>query len=323
MQIRRVDTLDLHTARTVAALYNAQVRSLPCDSTATPEEFQRGARYAWSVWSEGLFDHADLTQQCFLIAGDQGCAHGFVHIAKWERVSEHAREELGADATFAGAEAGVVRFLAFDPGEPRTGQSLLEAAERWFRSVGLRDVYLAYPYGFLRAGHAWLMSSMGHVCALFGINGYEAHERGVALRLADLETADFETVEMGPPPGVTTSFETKNSGAEGSLADLHVELRRGPTKVGSAYVQACGRLSSAAEAQQVYDLLWYNVQESERGRGSGKYLLDTTLREAWARGSRTMLCYTHEDNHVALRLYAAAGFKVDALTYALSKQLGG
>jgi ribosomal protein S18 acetylase RimI-like enzyme len=254
-----------------------------------------------------------------LIADYQGNAHGFAHVAKWERVSEHAREELGADATFAGAEAGVVRFLAFHPGEPRVGQALLEEAERWFHDMGLRDVYLAYPYGFLRAGHAWLMNSMGHVCALFGINRYEAHERGVALRLPDLAAAEM----VPPPPDVTTSFETRNSGAEGSPADLYVELRRGSTEVGSAYVLACGRLSSAAEAQQVYDLLWYNVDEAERGRGSGRHLLDATLREAGARGARTMLCYADEDNHVALRLYAAAGFKVDAPTYALSKQLDG
>lgn len=78
--------------------------------------------------------------------------------------------------------------------------------------------------------------------------------------------------------------------------------------VGYTYAGVEGRdyMSLRGPAGELYDIV---VDPAHRGQGVGRMLLDATLNELKLRGVPQIVLSTAEQNEIAQRLFARAGFR--------------
>ena len=99
-----------------------------------------------------------LTGSNLWIASEHGAVTGVAHIAL-----EAATEQT--------PRRGVLRFLAYKPGQRKAGQLMLERAESMVRDAGATELiawHYDHTYPWYHAEHACLSGRLDHVIALFG-----------------------------------------------------------------------------------------------------------------------------------------------------------
>ena len=84
---------------------------------------------------------------------------------------------------------------------------------------------------------------------------------------------------------------------------------------------SCGEFSDAEEAQDWMFTEWLGVEESLRGKGMGRYLLQRTLQEMRAVGYRHAAISTRWQNYRACLLYSNYGYRVADWTYGLGREI--
>jgi ribosomal protein S18 acetylase RimI-like enzyme len=86
--------------------------------------------------------------------------------------------------------------------------------------------------------------------------------------------------------------------------NLHQERLVGYAKLRSGPVEPCVSDAAAIELERIY------VDQAKLGRGVGAALMAVVLREAAARGHRTIWLGVWEHNHRAIEFYRRWGFEV-------------
>jgi len=233
-----------------------------------------------------------------LVAREGREAVGFVHAAVAARATAdwHLKRE-----------PGVIRFLAYRPGERLVGQALLEAAERWLRDRGRRTLVAGhcafmYPFYHLPFGH--LSERIAHLPPLLGLAGYVLFESEVFLAWPDYEPPAI------PPLTLEVRVVVKGSDdMEGLGPGVAVRAVQDTKRVGE-----CNMVWLSWEGWRPELAGWcfcssLHIEEPFQGQGLGKHLLARGLAEMRAAGARHAMISTDADNHRAYLFYANFGFR--------------
>jgi GNAT superfamily N-acetyltransferase len=284
-------------AEAVTACYNEIIEPVPDCYPATVDRFATLAGLA----------HCRLRDEEMMVARDDGEAAGFVHVGI---------ALPGRDDEEPKGEPGAIRSLAYRPGDRSIGQSLLDWAEKWARERG-REAIAAWEaalrYPFYHFGYAHLSEKIGHVRALFGMNGYREVGGEIYLTWRDF------TPPQAPRP--EPELELRVKWEEGHIGPrLEVAGKRGRHTIGECRVDR-GRHSGGPGASDwcYCDSLW--VTESLRGKRVGAFLLGTALHEMKDAGCRHAAISTGASNYRAQLMYTNMGYRVTDCTICLRKEL--
>lgn len=292
----------------VAACYNDLVAGVARCAPVTAEAFATLERVA-----------CPLCREEELLVAREAPAEiaGFVHVGISAPPGAAERSDQG--------EPGVIRFLAYRPGQRATGQVLLHAAEAWIRQRG-RPKILAwtndYTYAFYHSPFAHLSDQIAHVRALLAYAGYDPFESELLF-----DWLDFEPPAV-PRPGLDFEprlewGESLRIGAKLLKPKLVVRAMRGEQTIG--HCEMAGWTSAPNQPSEprwtfCSDLM---VSEPVQGRGLGKFLLATGLAEMRQAACRHAGISTDWDNHRAALFYANFGYRFCDRTFMFRKEVGG
>jgi GNAT superfamily N-acetyltransferase len=291
-------SFDPEMAPALAQCYNELMAPVPYHRPAAPEWF------------------ADLSPTCFqecmeqevLVAREGRDVVGFVHVG---RSAPPVRD------WHAEGEPGVIRFLSYRPGERAIGAALLARAEEWIREHGRTEVlaldgrYL-YPFYPLQLGH--ISERVSHVLPLLWTSGYESDECEVF----------FDWPDFVPPPVPEPDLaftlareETRATPPRG----ITVRAMQGDEEVGHCIMSLFtgDPYRPQFDGWCICDHLM--VDEPQRRRGLGKYLLAAALTAMREAGARHAMIDTGSDNYRAYLLYTNFGYRFLDRTFGPRKTL--
>jgi ribosomal protein S18 acetylase RimI-like enzyme len=300
-----LQTWPLDRAGELAGLYNELVGRLPYRYAVSPATFQNGIQeHRYVRDGGGPFDR--VREARLMVALDGAEVRGFVHAGL--KVPERDGEP---------DDEGTIRFLIYEPGCREYGQALLTAAEDHCRGFGATSVdafrsRCVYRFYFHEHG---ITELLGHVVALFRMNGYEA-DHGEVL----LAWPDFDVPEPKPPSG---GFETREHVLEGRgrLPGRALQLFKDDEQFGVCGAHSVGHFQEAEEAQDQTFVEWLRIEDGMQGRGWGRYLLERMLWDMKEIGYRHALISANTLNHRAQLFYSNLGFRVVDRSYEFVKEL--
>ena len=250
-----------------------------------------------------------VREEVVLVAREGARIAGFVHAA----VAAPATEQW-----HVAGEPGVVRFLAYRPGERAVGKALLEAAEAWLRGRGRAEIiagHSAFMYPFYHLPFAHMSERMAHITALFGMAGYVPAESEVL----------FEWPEFDPPsvprPGLDVEVRVERRDIDTLGPGVAVNALRKGREVAECLMV---RLDSQKWRPELAGRCFcssLHVDDAFQGKGLGKHLLSVGLGEMKRDGMRHALISTEWNNHRAYLFYANFGFRFLDRTFSFRKQL--
>lgn len=254
-------------------------------------------------------ERAPCREESLLVAQEGGEVVGFVHMG----VAAPATEDWHIKG-----EPGVIRFLAYRPGQRPVGAALLEAAEAWLREQGRSQIIAGsstYLYPFYHLPFAHLSERISHLPPLFGMAGYSPVESEVFF-----DSPNFQPPRVSKPDlEFELITEKRNIGTLGPGVAL--QAKQGEKKVGECEMVLLGRDSWRPELADWCMCSALYIDESLQGNGLGKYLLARGLVEMREAGLRHVLISTDWNNHRAYLFYTNFGFRFLDRTFAFSKGL--
>ena len=284
----------------LARCYNEMAAAAPYCAPVGEEWFRDLGRLA----------RAPCREESVLVAQEGGEVVGFVHVA----VAAPATEDWHLKG-----QPGVIRFLAYRPGQRPVGKALLEAAEGWLREHGRREVvaghcdYL-YPFYYLPFGH--ISERISHLPPLFGLAGYAIFESEVFS-----DWPDFEAPVVAKPDlkvELTSTHEQIGTFGPG----IAVRAKRGKRQVGECLMMWLGRDSCRPELADWCFCESLQVSEPLQGRGLGKHLLVSGLAKMREAGARHAMISTDWNNYRAYLFYTNFGYRFLDRSFAFRRRLG-
>ena len=284
-------------AEDVARCYNDLIEPVPDCYPVAADRFASVAGLA----SNRLRDEELMAAR---VGGD---IVGFVHVG----IALPAEEEDEPKG-----EPAVIRVLAYRPGQRTVGQALLAWAEQWARQKprGALSAWNAvYRYRFYHFGFAHLSERIGHVRALFGMNGYEVANSEIYLTWPDYAVPQVRRPEL--------DFELALTWKEGPIGRrLAVSAVSGQERLGVCNVDR-GQASEGPNASDWCYCEWLGIAEASRGKRLGAFLLAAALAEMRKAGCRHAAISTNGTNYRAQLLYTNLGYRVTDYTVAFGKEL--
>lgn len=308
-------------AEEATACYNRMVAGVPHCYPVSVEDFAATANVTVGEGSgpERLHDEAAW------VVRDGSAVCGYAHAAL-ERPEEGPPEPnpvqpLNPRTPGSPGEKppdqGIIRFLAYEPGHRAAGQALLKAVEEYLRSYGVKRVEAflqPYRYPFYYFGYAYLSDQLGHVQALFGLNGY-GRVRGEVC----LDWPDYAPPAITPAE-VSADFSLDWQAGRGERPNLVLHARQGERPIGICHNVSMGEYARAAAAQDWFLTKWLGVEEDFQGRGLGRELLQRALHALREAGYRHALISTNWQNFRALLFYTNFGYTVRDWTYGYARE---
>ena len=285
-------------AEGIRRLYNELIEPVPECYPATSARFE-------SVEALG---HKRLHDEQLMVArSEDGGVAGFVHVG----LALPAEED-----DLPRGEPAAIRFLSCRVGERRVGQALLEWVERWARGKGRSEVvawHAGLRYPFYHFGWAHLSERIGHVRALFGMNGYEEYDAEVFLTWRDYEPPEVVRPKL--------EFDLRLDWREGPLGEkLTVEAMDGPKSLGHCTID-WGQHSRPGAKEWCY-CNSLEVKDELQGKRLGRFLLGTALAAMKEKGCRHAAISTNGTNWRAQLMYTNLGYRFADQTYSFKKELG-
>ncbi|MFC1717942.1 GNAT family N-acetyltransferase [Candidatus Poribacteria bacterium] len=283
-------------------VYNEQTASVPHCYPISREEFEiglldpRNDRHCKEAHSERI-----------IAAEEDGRITGFAHIAIG-RVEFSDRKQVG----------GLLHFLTYESGHRAAGQALLEACEKHTFDSGASQVWAfqnGCNYRFYHLDFGNVSDHMGHVYALFHMNGYKVNEGEIFM-----EQPDYSIIEPVLPDHQVEIVVEQKPG-RGVLPGLLVQAFRDGEEVGSCESGSCGDCCKTGEVQDWFFVHWLGVDRHDQGKGWGRYLLQRTLWEMRKIGYKNAIISTDITNPRALLFYTNYGYRVSDTVYGLVKHL--
>lgn len=279
-------------------VYNEHVADVPNCYPVSPEEFARGL-------SDPKNDrHCQEYQSENIIVGEEnGKIIGFAHIAVGKNeFSDRQRH------------GGLIHFLTYQAGYRPIGQAILAECEDYLRDLGASQIWAFqngcnYRFHHLEFGN--LSDRMGHVYALFRLNGYEINEGEIFMAWPE-----YSVTEPTPPDDRVDIIIERQPG-RGVLPGLIVRVLREGKEIGICDSGSAGDSCQAEEAQDSFFTHWLGVAEGEQEKGWGRYLLQKTLWEMRQIGYRNAVISTDWQNYRALLFYTNYGYRVTDTVYGL------
>jgi GNAT superfamily N-acetyltransferase len=297
----KITYLDIADAGKLVHVYNKHFVDVPHCYPVSPEEFEVGLRdpkndrHCKELYSERI------------IAGEEsGRLIGFAHIDLGEiKFSDRKRP------------GGLIHFLTYEAGYRLVGQAILEECEKHLRDLGAQQIWAfqnGCNYRFYHLDFGNLSDRMGHVYALFRMNGYEMNEGEIFME--EREYAAIEPV----PPGEEVEIALERQTGRGVLPGLVVKAIRDGRQIGICDSGSAGDCCQASEAQNSFFIHWLGIEEEEQGKGWGCYLLQKTRWEMRKIGYKNAVISTDWRNYRGLLFYANYGYEVTDTVYGFVKQ---
>ena len=284
----RITLLDQADFGQVAELFNELEADVPYSRPVDSESF-------CSTITEPI---DDLDQEFLLLATEAGQPRGYVHAGLIRGEEDPPR--------------GVIRSLAFPRDRRQIGQALLDSMHRNLAELGAsRYQALTGKFGYRCTWYASLKSPWEHVYALLGGNGYRiAGQLGLVCIWPDYEISEPTLPDPEVEVEIADAPIYPNTKNYGDAPMVSVRAWRKGKSVGTCesrtyYLPCWGRA-----AQDVCYTGGMLVDEGERGRGLGRYLMQRGLYEMRRHGHRHALIDLQGDNYQALMLYQSLGYRV-------------
>lgn len=309
---------DNSSATELTDFYNEQITPIPYCPTVTPEEFELGFHFRINPWPEEDNTDRELaghSERKLIVAEENGEIVGFADVGKQIKDDE------------AGTEVGLIRVMMYRPGHRRAGQSILEQAEQYFRDLGLSriEAFTGHKYSFFRLGSGALPQSMGHVQALFGVNGYQFakfENDGKTMGWFFFHWPEYRVSEPSPPdPSI--EIAEKIIPGRGELPHLEIKAFREGELMAytwSSSVESYGRNPDMQTT--LYTDYVRVVEPGDQGKGWGRYLLERSLWEMKKRGYRNAVLSGSLSNYRGHLLYTNLGYRVVDSSCAFVKDSG-
>lgn len=310
--IMKITFWGMSEAAKLTDFYNQQIATLSYGYPVLPEEFERSFCYQFG---EALEKHkpvkelAAFSERKLIVGSQDRKIVGFAHVGKQE---------------MEGGEIGHIRFMTYRPGCRPVGSAILEAAENYFRDLGLSR-FEAFRGGYyvFRFGNGALPTSMWHVHALFGINGYRfaTWEDGERVGWFFFHFPHYP-IKTHPPPSLDLEVDIQQISGRGELPNLEILLRRNGGIIGSSWSVSGEHYCLNPEARTVFCTESFGLYEPEdRGKRLGRYLMQLTLWEMRKLGYQTATLCCSLPNYRAHLLYTNTGYRVVDHTCAFVKDL--
>lgn len=283
-------------------VYNEQTAAIPHCYPVSQEEFEAG------LLGPRNDNHCkESHSEKIIVAEQDGRIVGFAHIAIG-RVEYSDRKQIG----------GLLHFLTYESGQRAAGQALLEQCEKHSRDSGAQQVWAFqngcnYPFYHFDFGN--VSDKMGHVYALFQMNGYEINEGEIFM-----EQPIYSAIEPIPPES-QVEIMVKQEPGRGILPGLLVQAFRDGKKFGTCESGSCGDCCKTDEVQDWFFVHWLGIEAEEQGKGWGRYLLQRTRWEMRKIGYKNTIISTDITNHRALLFYTNYGYRVSDTIYGFVKSL--
>lgn len=159
----------------------------------------------------------------------------------------------------------------------------------------------------IRAFHSSDIPSLGHL-----ISGYTSHETYQVAWEDDEDTVHFHLQRVPLTAACVKHFELEGT-------DYYLDI----VKAGLSLVvceddaPVAVALSTIQAWNQSFWLHEFHVQESWRGQGIGRQLMETVKEQARANTCRTVVCETQNTNVPAIDFYRKMRFRVEAIDISL------
>ncbi len=250
---------------------------------------------------------ATARSQKLIAASDATGPVGFAHLCADSNV-----EVDGEDI-----ECGILRFLAFPPDRREVGQALLSHAEQIFQTEGFTHadafpLYHGYPFHNHKVGI--LSACMTHVSSLLTETGYRAHDSHLTM-LRSLDSVPLPNTH----PDVDIVIE-KTDGA-GTRPNIWAKGTVNGEVNGSCRSQSGRTYADHDSLESCSYTRWLGVQESDRRKGIGRYLLRRALYEMRCEGYKTAALNCRGKNLPAVTLYRSEGYTTGDTSLAYVKDL--
>jgi len=169
---------------------------------------------------------------------------------------------------------------------------------------------------------------------LFRMNGYEINstrqgeifmdqpEYSVAEPFAKFTLERSEGLEGGPVLSDNrVEIVVNRKPGRGVLPGLTVHAFRSGNEIGICESLSVGQYCQASEAQDWVFIKWIGVEEDERGKGWGRYLLQRNLWEMQKIGYKNTVISTDITNYRAQLFYTNYGYRVVDTAYGFVKNI--
>jgi GNAT superfamily N-acetyltransferase len=156
---------------------------------------------------------------------------------------------------------------------------------------------------------------MSHVYALFLINGYKTDDSAIFTEQRDYNISEPML------PDAQVEIALKQHIGRGDLPGLRIEAFRGEKLIALIESLSAGEFSRRPEAQECFVVEDFGVvDEAEKGKGLGRYLLLRLLWEMRKLGYKHTVISCGWDNPRAVLLYTNYGCQLTDTTYGLFKE---
>jgi GNAT superfamily N-acetyltransferase len=303
---------DVVDAGSLVHVYNEQFAGVPHCYPVSPEEFEIGIRYR----KDADKPYDELNSEKFIVGEQNGKIIGFADVVVVETEENEQKKHKG-----------LIRFLTYQPGYRSVGQTLLEESEKYLRDLGMDEIrafrityaHDDYSYRFYHLGFGLVSDQTMHIYALFRMNGYEINSTRQGEIFMD--QPEYSVAEPAMPDNQVEIVVEQQPG-RGVLPGSTVQAFRSGREIGVCESLSVGQYCQASEAQDWVFIKWIGVEDEERGKGWGRYLLQRNLWEMRKIGYKNTVISTDITNYRAQLFYTNYGYRVVDTTYGFVKNIG-
>jgi len=305
----KINYRDIKNASEMTPVYNEQITGIPYCYNVSTEEFDKG--FSYQKFDRDWY-REDISLEKLIVCEEDGKISGFSDVAIADTIIDGKKEQKG-----------FIRFFTYKPGNRHVGQAILEESERYLKSFYISQIKvfrIHYTndhcgYNFYHLGYSLVSDKLGHIRALFGMNGYEISGGEIFMN-----QPDYIITEPALPDKhikVTISERTGNAYLPGVI----VTAFRDGKEIGLCESASAGEHSKAHEAQDWVFITGLWIVNEMQGKGLGRYLLARNLWEARKLGYKNTVISTDWKNFRALLFYTNYGYSVVDTCYEFSKSL--
>lgn len=294
----------------ISAIYNDQVAGVPYCYPVPADEFENG--FAYRKFTSDRY-REDIHSEKVIIGFYDGDPAGFADVAIAEVEEEGCKQHRG-----------FIRFLGYLSGCRPVGQTLLEEAERYLADFGVDKIsafrlnfrYDHGGYRFYHYNYGMISDKMGHICALFHMNGYKLN--GGEMFMSQPE---YNIPKPARPDKRTEIVVEHRPPYRAVLPGLDVRAFHKGKEIGICESVSAGEFSLVQESQDWLFISGLHVIESEQGKGWGRYLLQRNLWEMQKIGYKNAVISTDWRNYRAQLFYTNYGYRLVDTSYEFVKNI--
>jgi len=299
---------DIENAGDLVHVYNEQFAGIPHCYPVLPDEFEIGIRYRKNADEP----YEELHSEKFVVSEQNGKIIGFSDVVI---VETEEKEHIG-----------LLRFLTYQPGCRSVGQAILKESERYLRGLGMDEIRAFrityneddFSYRFYHLGFGLVSDKTTHIGALLRMNGYQINAREQGEVFMDQLGYNVDEPVL---PDKSAEIVVEQQPGRGILPGLTVHAFRGEKEIGVCKSLSVGQYCQADKAQDWVFIKWLGVEEEERAKGWGRYLLQRNLWEMRKIGYKNTVISADITNHRAQLFYTNYGYHVVDTTYGFVKKL--